>query len=168
MIVVLNKLGPSLNLGGPACCILLLIINYLFMGCGDRDAVVVDPLESALVKIEDNSDAVRLEGINELSSLGDKAKPHAAKIALLLKDSSAEIRNIAVSLIGVWQYQDSGVLVDLKTLAVDDDAGVEASDLSDAADDFFTHFGHHFPEEALIYQSRQDLMRVITFAMVAR
>ena len=72
----------------------LLVCAALFAGCAGGG----DPrLAEALENIENPDEAFRLQGINTLSSMGEKAKPHAAKIAALLKDTSAEVRRSAIS-----------------------------------------------------------------------
>ena len=71
----------------------LLVCAALFAGCTGGDPVLAEALEN----IENADEALRLKGIETLSSLGEKAKPHAAKIAVLLKDTSAEGRRSAIS-----------------------------------------------------------------------
>ncbi len=72
----------------------LLVCAALFAGCGGGG----DPkLAKALENIQAPDEASRLKGIETLSSMGEKAKPHAAKIVALLKDTSAEVRRSAIS-----------------------------------------------------------------------
>ena len=67
---------------------LVLLCAALFTGCGGGGS----PLAEALENIQSPDAAFRLQGIKTLGDMGEKAKPHAAKVAALLKDDSADVR----------------------------------------------------------------------------
>ena len=77
----------------------LLVCVALFAGCGGGDPRLTEALEN----IENPDGAFRLQGLKTFSAMGEQAKPHADKIAALLKDDSADVRIAAI-----------GVLVSLK------------------------------------------------------
>ena len=77
----------------------LLVSVALFAGCTGGDPRLTEALEN----IENPDGAFRLQGLKTFSAMGEKAKPHADKVAALLKDDSADVRIAA-----------SGVLVGLK------------------------------------------------------
>ena len=73
----------------------LLVCAALFAGCvGGGDPRLAEALEN----IENPDEAFRLQGLKTFLAMGEKAKPHAAMVAALLKDDSAEVR---ISAIGV-------------------------------------------------------------------
>ena len=52
----------------------LLMCATLFAGCGGGDPQLAEALEN----IQNPDEAFRLQGLNTFSSMGEKAKPHAA------------------------------------------------------------------------------------------
>ena len=77
---------------------LVLLCAALFTGCGGGDS----PLAEALKNIQSPDAAFRLQGIKTLGDMGEKAKPHAAKVAALLKDDSEDVRAATIGfLIGL-------------------------------------------------------------------
>ncbi len=112
----------------------LLVCVALFAGCGgDGKSSGSDPqLEEALGKLESTSDTERLDGLTTLSESkwGDKAKPHADKVAALLKDTSPEVRSLAVLLLGIWGHSSPEVVQELSAMATsDEDAEARAGAL---------------------------------------
>ncbi len=112
----------------------LLVCAALFAGCGDDGKPSGgDPqLEEALGKLESTSDTERLAGLTTLSESkwGDKAKPHADKVAALLKDKSPKVRSLAVLLLGIWGHSSPEVVKKLSAMATgDEDAGARAGAL---------------------------------------
>ena len=105
----------------------LLVCGALFAGCGPGgDPKSVEALEN----IQHPDEAFRLNGLSTLSRMGDKAKPHADKVAALLKDTSPKVRSLAVSLLGVWGHSSPEVIQELSTMAAgDEDADTRASAL---------------------------------------
>jgi HEAT repeat protein len=81
----------------------LLVCVALFAGCGGGDPRLAEALEN----IEHQDEAFRLQGLNTLSRMGDKAKPHADKVAALLKDTSPKVRSLAAFLLGNWGWEHS-------------------------------------------------------------
>ena len=94
----------------------LLVCVALFAGCGAGDPKSVEALEN----IQHQDEAFRLQGLNTLSRMGDKAKPHADKVAALLKDTSPKVRSLAVSLLGVWGHSSPEVVQELSAMASGD------------------------------------------------
>ena len=106
---------------------LLLLCAALFAGCAAGDPKLAEALEN----IQNPDEAFRLNGLNTLSSMGEKAKPHANKVAALLKDTSPKVRTLAVSLLGVWGHSSPEVVQELSAMAAgDEDADARASALS--------------------------------------
>ena len=66
----------------------LLVSVALFAGCTGGDPRLTEALEN----IENPDGAFRLQGLKTFSAMGEKAKPHADKVAALLKDDSADVR----------------------------------------------------------------------------
>ena len=112
----------------------LLVCAALFAGCGDDGKPSGgDPqLEEALGKLESTSDTERLAGLTTLSESkwGDKAKPHADKVAALLKDTSPKVRELAALLLGTWGHSSPEVVQELSAMATgDEDADARAGAL---------------------------------------
>ena len=106
---------------------MLLVCVALFVGCAPGDPKSVEALEN----IQHPDEAFRLNGLSTLSKMGDKAKPHADKVAALLKDTSPKVRTLAVSLLGVWGHTSPEVVQELSAMATgDEDADTRASALS--------------------------------------
>ena len=109
----------------------LIVCVALFAGCSGGDPL--DPqLEEALGKLESTSDTVRLAGLTTLSGMGDKPKPHADKVAAVLKDTSPEVRSLAALLLGIWGWKHSSPEAEQELSAMatgDKDANVRASAL---------------------------------------
>ena len=107
----------------------LIVCVALFAGCSGGDPL--DPqLEEALGKLESTSDTVRLAGLTTLSGMGDKPKPHADKVAAVLKDTSPEVRSLAALLLGIWGHSSPEVVQELSTMAAgDEDAEARAGAL---------------------------------------
>ena len=85
---------------------LVLLCAALFTGCGGGDS----PLAEALKNIQSPDAAFRLQGIKTLGDMGEKAKPHAAKVAALLKDDSADVRAATIGfLIGLGDNSPEAV-----------------------------------------------------------
>ena len=55
-----------------------------------------------------------------------------------------------------------------EALAVDHEAGVEPADPADAADHLLADLGHDLPEQRLIDEPREHLVRVVRLAVIAR
>ena len=53
-----------------------------------------------------------------------------------------------------------------EALAVDHEAGVEAADATDAADHLLADLGHDLPEQRLIDEAREHLVRVVRLAVI--
>ena len=105
----------------------LLVCVALFAGCGGGG----DPLlAEALENIQHPDEAFRLNGLSTLSRMGDKAKPHADKVAALLKDTSPEVRSLAALLLGIWGHSSPEVVQELSAMATgDEDADARAGAL---------------------------------------
>jgi len=104
----------------------LLVCVALFAGCGAGDPKSVEALEN----IQHQDEAFRLQGLNTLSRMGDKAKPHADKVAALLKDTSPKVRSLAALLLGIWRHSSPEVVQELSTMATgDEDAAARAGAL---------------------------------------
>ena len=104
----------------PVWCVgmVLLVCVALFVGCGGTG----DPLlDEALEKLESTSDAERLAGLTTLSEMGDKPKPHADKVAAVLKDTSPEVRSSAALLLGIWEHSSPEVVQELGAMATGDE-----------------------------------------------
>ncbi len=106
----------------------LLVCVALFAGCGGGTG---DPqLDEALGKLESTSDLERMAGLGALSEMGDKPKPHADKVAALLKDTSPKVRSLAALLLGIWRHSSPEVVQELSTMAAgDEDAAARAGAL---------------------------------------
>ena len=105
----------------------LLVCAALFAGCGGGDP----QLAEALGNIENPDGAFRLQGLKTFAAVGERAKPHADKVAALLKDTSPKVRTLAVSLLGVWGHTSPEVVQELSAMATgDEDADTRASALS--------------------------------------
>ena len=106
---------------------MLLVCVALFVGCAPGDPKSVEALEN----IQHPDEAFRLNGLSTLSRMGDKAKPHADKVAALLKDTSSEVRSLAVTLLGVWGHSSPEVVQEVSAMAAgDEDAEARSSALS--------------------------------------
>ena len=95
----------------------LLVCVALFAGCGGGDPRLTEALEN----IENPDGAFRLQGLKTFSAMGEQAKPHADKVAALLKDTSPKVRTLAVSLLGVWGHSSPEVVQELSTMAAGDE-----------------------------------------------
>ena len=95
----------------------LLVCVALFVGCAPGDPKSVEALEN----IQHPDEAFRLNGLSTLSKMGDKAKPHADKVAALLKDTSPEVREMAVSLLIDWGHSSPEVVQELSAMAAGDE-----------------------------------------------
>ena len=105
---------------------LLLLCAALFAGCAAGDPKLAEALEN----IQNPDEAFRLNGLNTLSSMGEKAKPHANKVAALLKDTSPKVRTLAVTLLGIWKHSSPEVVQELSAMATgDEDANARESAL---------------------------------------
>ena len=104
----------------------LIVCVALFAGCSGGDPL--DPqLEEALGKLESTSDTVRLAGLTTLSEMGNKPKPHADKVAAVLKDTSPEVRSLAALLLGIWRHSSPEVVQELSAMAAGDENAVARS-----------------------------------------
>ena len=103
-----------------------LVCGALFAGCGGGDPRLTEALEN----IENPDGAFRLQGLKTFLAMGEKAKPHAAKIAALLKDNSADVR-IAVIRVLVGLRDNSPEFVqELSAMATgDEDANAQSNAL---------------------------------------
>ncbi len=101
----------------------LLVCVALFAVCGgDGKSSGGDPqLEEALEKLESTSDTERLAGLTTLSGMKDKPKPHADKVAAVLKDTSPEVRSLAALLLGIWGHSSPEVVQELSAMAAGDE-----------------------------------------------
>lgn len=116
----------------PVWCVgmVLLVCVALFAGCGGGDDPLDPRLEEALGKLESTSDTERLAGLTTLSEMGDKPKPHADKVAAVLKDTSSEVRSLAALLLGIWKHSSTEVVQELSAMATGDkDADARAAAL---------------------------------------
>ena len=106
----------------------LLVCVALFAGCGGGGGA--PRLTEALENIEHPDGAFRLQGLKTFSAMGDKAKPHADKVAALLKDTSPEVRSLAALLLGIWGHSSPEVVQELSAMATgDEDADARAGAL---------------------------------------
>ena len=117
-----SEKSPS---AAPFCRVgmVLLVCVALFVGCAPGDPKSVEALEN----IQHPDEAFRLNGLSTLSRMGDKAKPHADKVAALLKDTSPKVRTLAVSLLGVWGHSSPEVVQELSAMAAGDEDAVARS-----------------------------------------
>ena len=105
----------------------LLVCVALFAGCAGGDPRLTEALEN----IENPDGAFRLQGLKTFSAMGEQAKPHGDKVAALLKDTSSEVRSLAVTLLGVWGHSSPEVVQEVSAMAAgDEDADTRASALS--------------------------------------
>jgi hypothetical protein len=95
----------------------------LFAGCGSGDPRLTEALEN----IENPDGAFRLQGLKTFSAMGEQAKPHADKVAALLKDTSAEVREMAVTLLIDWGHNTPEVVQELSAMAAGDEDAVARS-----------------------------------------
>ena len=95
----------------------LLVCAALFAGCAAGDPTV---LEESLANIESSDEADRLKGIEALSGLGEEAKPHADKVAALLKDTSAEVRRTAITVLISLEHNSPEFVQELSAMASGD------------------------------------------------
>jgi len=108
----------------------LFVCVALFAGCGGGDDPLDPRLEEALGKLESTSDTERLAGLTTLSEMGNKPKPHADKVAAVLKDTSSEVRSLAALLLGIWKHSSTEVVQELSAMATGDkDADARAAAL---------------------------------------
>ena len=98
----------------------LAAIVLIVAGCGGGDDPIDPQLEEALGKLESTSDTERLAGLTTLSKMGDKPKPHADKVAAVLKDTSPEVRSLAALLLGIWGHSSPEVVQELSAMAAGD------------------------------------------------
>ena len=105
----------------------LLVCAALFAGCA---AGAPNVLEEALANIESADEAFRVQGLNTLSGIPEKAKPHIAKIAGLLKDTSGEVRSAAIGLLLSLEHNSPEFLQELSAMASGDaEANVQTTAL---------------------------------------
>ena len=104
----------------------LLVCGALFAGCGGGDPRLTEALEN----IENPDGAFRLQGLKTFSAMGEQAKPHADKVVALLKDTSPEVRKMAVSLLIDWGHSSPEIVQELSAMASGDaEASVRVSAL---------------------------------------
>lgn len=104
----------------------LLVSVVLFVGCGGGDPVLAE----ALANIENADEAFRLQGLNSLSGMQEKAKPHIAKIVGLLKDTSGEVRGAALNLLLTLEHNSPEFVQELSAMASGDaEANVQTTAL---------------------------------------
>lgn len=104
----------------------LLMCVALFAGCGGGDPRLTEALEN----IENPDGAFRLQGLKMFSAMGEQAKPHADKVAVLLKDTSPDVRGMAISLLIDWGHSSPEIVQELTVMASDDaEASVRVSAL---------------------------------------
>ena len=105
----------------------LFVCVALFAGCGGGDPRLTEALEN----IQNPDEVFRLDGLKMLSAMGEKGKPHADKVAALLKDTSPEVRSLAVTLLDDWGHSSPEVVQELSAIAAgDEDADARANALS--------------------------------------
>ena len=105
----------------------LLVCVALFAGCTPGDPKSVEALEN----IQHPDEAFRLNGLSTLSKMGDKAKPHADKVAALLKDTSKGVRASAISFMVAMKDNSPEIVQELSAMATgDENADTRASALS--------------------------------------
>ena len=68
-----------------------------------------------------------MAGLTTLSEMGDKPKPHADKVAALLKDTSPEVRELAVTLLVDWRHSSPEIVQELSAMAAGDEDAVARS-----------------------------------------
>jgi HEAT repeat protein len=106
---------------------MLLVCAALFVGCAGGPPTA---LEEALENIESSDEAVRLKGIEALSGLGEEAKPHADKVAALLKDTSAEVRRTAITVLISLEHNSPEFVQELSAMVSGDaEANVQTTAL---------------------------------------
>jgi hypothetical protein len=104
----------------------LLVCMALFAGCGGGDPRLTEALEN----IENPDGAFRLQGLKTFSAMGEQAKPHANKIAALLKDDSADVRIAAIGvLVGLKDNSPEFVQELVAMAAGDEDANAQSNAL---------------------------------------
>ena len=106
----------------------LFVCVALFAGCGGGDPRLTEALEN----IQNPDEVFRLDGLKMLSAMGEKGKPHADKVAALLKDTSPEVRSLAALLLGIWGWEHSSpeAVKELSAMATgDEDADARAGAL---------------------------------------
>jgi len=104
----------------------LMVCAALFVGCSGGDP----QLAKALADIESPDEATRSAGLDAFSAMGEKAKPHAAKIAALLKDDSADVRTGAIGVLVGLKDNSPEVVQELSAMASGDaDKNVQESAL---------------------------------------
>ena len=101
----------------------LLVCVALFAGCAGGDPRLTEALEN----IENPDGAFRLQGLKTFSAMGEQAKPHADKVAALLKDTSPEVRELAVTLLVDWGHSSPEVVQELSAMAAGDENAVARS-----------------------------------------
>ena len=101
----------------------LLVCVALFAGCTGGDPRLAEALEN----IENPDGAFRLQGLKTFSAMGEQAKPHADKVAALLKDTSPEVREMAVTLLTDWRHSSPEVVQELSAMAAGDENAVARS-----------------------------------------
>jgi len=101
----------------------LLVCVALFAGCGGGDPRLTEALEN----IENPDGAFRLQGLKTFAAVGERAKPHADKVAALLKDTSPEVREFAVTLLTEWGHSSPEVVQELSAMAAGDENAVARS-----------------------------------------
>jgi len=104
----------------------LLVCAALFAGCGGGDP----QLAEALGNIENPDGAFRLQGLKTFSAMGEKAKPHADKVAALLKDDSADVRIAAIGVLVGLKDNSPEFVQELSAMATgDEDANAQSNAL---------------------------------------
>jgi len=120
-----SSLTEKLPSTAPFWCVgmVLLVCMALFAGCGGGDPRLTEALEN----IENPDGAFRLQGLKTFSAMGEQAKPHADKVAALLKDTSPEVREMAVTLLTDWGHSSPEVVQELSAMAAGDENAVARS-----------------------------------------
>ena len=105
---------------------MLLVCAALFAGCGGGDPQLTEALEN----IENPDGAFRLQGLKTFSAMGERAKPHADKVAALLKDDSADVRIAAIGVLVSLKDNSPEFVQELSAMATgDEDANAQSNAL---------------------------------------
>ena len=123
-----SSLTEKLPSTAPFWCVgmVLLVCMALFAGCGGGDPRLTEALEN----IENPDGAFRLQGLKTFSAMGEKAKPHADKVAALLKDDSADVRIAAIGVLVGLKDNSPEFVQELSAMATgDEDANAQSNAL---------------------------------------
>ena len=131
----LGSKAPFLGMGA-----LVILCAALFAGCGKgaeggKEASDTAKLEAAVKALSGPDESDKLGGLTTLSGMPEGAKPHAAKVVALLKDTSKEVRQATINLLVTMKHTDPEALKELSALATSDaEADVQTTALQALSD----------------------------------